>query len=56
MTELDKKIDTLEPGQAVRISGDSKIWVEVERSGDGQTVRFVRYTPDSSTVFHTAKS
>ncbi len=44
MTVLDQKINALEPGQSVRISGDEKCWVEVERSGDGQTLRFVRFT------------
>jgi len=51
MSNLDKKINAMNPGQSVKISGDSKCWVEAERSGDGKRLTFVRCTPNTSTVF-----
>lgn len=44
------KIATLAAGGSVRISGDAKCWVEAERSGDGKTLRFVRFTRAGKTV------
>ena len=41
----------LKPGQSMWISGDSKTWVTVERSGNGKTLRYVRNTPSGSVVF-----
>lgn len=52
---LDLRIDALQPGQAIRISGDNTIWVTAERSGNGQWLRFVRHTPNSFTVFQTTR-
>lgn len=50
---MDPKIAALKPGRSVRLSGDDKKWVTVERSGDGKTLRFVRHTPDGFEVFKT---
>jgi hypothetical protein len=44
-------ISDLKPGQSIWISGDSKTWVTVERSGNGKTLRYVRNTPMGSVVF-----
>ena len=52
---LDQRIDALQPGQEVHISGDDTLWVTVERSGNGQWLRFVRHTPNSFTVFKTTR-
>ena len=52
---LDQRIDALQPGQEDRISGDDTLWVTAERSGNGQWLRFVRYTPNSFTVFKTTR-
>lgn len=52
---MDKIINNLNPGQSARISGDDKVWVTVERSGDGKVLRFVRNTAAASTVFKTCK-
>lgn len=52
---MNATINNLKPGQSVRISGDSKVWVTVERSGNGQTLRWVRNTPRSSDVFKTVR-
>lgn len=41
----------LNPGQSMWISGDSKTWITVERSGNGKTLRYVRNTPSGSVVF-----
>ena len=48
---LFRSINTLRPGQSARISGDSRVWVEVERSGDGKTLRYVRFTATTQVVF-----
>lgn len=53
MTSTDRAIQSLKPSQSVRISGDAAKWVQVERSGDGKTLRFVRCTPRTSEVFKT---
>lgn len=54
-TPLDQRIDALQPGQAIRISGDDNSWVTAERSGNGQWLRFVRHTPNRFTVFKTTR-
>lgn len=43
----------LTPGETKTISGDADCWVQVERSGNGKLLRFVRCTPNSQTVFKT---
>ena len=53
---LDQRINALRPGQEIRISGDTTIWVTAERSGDGKWVRFVRHTLNGFTVIRTARS
>ena len=50
---MDAKINALEPGQSVEISRYGDKHVTVERSGDGQIIRFVRHTPNGSRVFRT---
>ena len=50
---MDRIISSLQPGQSVKISGDSAKWVQVERSGNGKTLRFVRCTARTSEVFKT---
>jgi len=50
---MDIIINSLKPSQAAKISGDGKCWVQVERSGDGKTLRFVRCTLRTSEVFKT---
>jgi hypothetical protein len=52
----DQRIDALQPGQDLRLSGDDTIWVTVERSGDGQWLRFVRHTRNGFHVFQTVRS
>ncbi len=47
---MDAKIRALKPGQEVRISGDSEVWVTAERSGNGKTVRYVRHTANGCEV------
>lgn len=54
-TTLDSQIDSLHPGQEIRISGDDQMWVTAERSGSGQWLRFVRHTPSAFTVFKTTR-
>ena len=54
-TNLDQRINTLEPGQEIRISGNDAIWVTAERSGNGQWLRFVRHTSNGFTVFKTTR-
>jgi hypothetical protein len=54
-TTLDQRLAALKPAQTIRISGDDQIWVTAERSGDGKTLRFVRHTPTTSTVFRTCR-
>lgn len=49
----DQTISTLNPGHSVRIGGDTKCWVTVERSGNGKTLRYVRNTANGSIVFRT---
>ena len=52
---LDQRLNGLEPGQGIRISGNDAMWVIAERSGNGQWLRFVRYTPHGFTVFKTTR-
>lgn len=52
---LDERINSLEPGQDIRLSGDGTLWVTAERSGNGQWLRFVRHTPAGFTVFKTTR-
>ena len=52
---MDQIISKLNPGQSARVSGDDKVWVTVERSGNGKELRFVRHTATTSTVFKTCK-
>lgn len=51
---LDRRISDMRPGQSIRISGSDAMWVTADRSCDGKTVRFVRHTADTSTVFRVA--
>ena len=54
-TTLDQRINGLEPGQEIRISGTDDLWVTAERSGNGKWQRFVRHTPNGFTVFKTTR-
>lgn len=49
----NQRIANLKPGQEIRISGDAKCWVTVERSGNGKTLRYVRNTARGFEVFRT---
>jgi hypothetical protein len=53
MTNLDKKIDNLKPGQSIEISNSGGVRCTVERSCNGHTIRFVRHTSKGWTVFKT---
>jgi hypothetical protein len=46
--DLESKISSLSPGQSVLMSELNDIICTAERSGDGQTLRFVRTYPDGS--------
>jgi hypothetical protein len=48
---MDKKINSLKPGQSIELSRNEFAWVTVERSGDGKRVRFVRHTENGFVVF-----
>jgi translation elongation factor P/translation initiation factor 5A len=50
---MNATINNLKNGQSVKISGDSAVWVTVEKSGNGKIIRWVRNTPNSSEVFKT---
>ena len=54
-TTLDQRINDLEPGQEIRISGTDDLWVTAERSGNGKWLRFVRHTLNGFTVFKTTR-
>jgi hypothetical protein len=54
-TTLDQRIDALQPGQEIRISGNATLWVTAERSGNGQWLRFVRHTPHGFSLFKTTR-
>ena len=49
----EQKIKALKPGHAVVVSSTSAGFVEVQRSGDGKLLRFVRTIGNTSTVFRT---
>ena len=51
----EQNMSALKPGQELRISGDAKCWVTVERSGDGKTLRYVRNTTRGFEVFRTVR-
>ena len=53
MKSLAEKIESLPPAGEVKLSEASGVTVKAERSGDGKTLRFVRYTKDFWTVFKT---
>jgi hypothetical protein len=49
---IDQKINALRPGSSIRLSGDAACWCIVERTGDGQWLRYVRHTANDFKVFH----
>jgi len=51
----DKKIQALKPGHSVEISRTANGRCVAERSGDGTTLRFVRFIGDSWEVFKSCK-
>jgi len=48
---MDNRIDNLKAGESIEISWYGDKWVTCERSGDGQVIRFVRHTKNTSKVF-----
>lgn len=52
---LDQRINALQPGQEIRISGTDDLWVTAERSGNGKRLRFVRHSANGFTVFKTCR-
>lgn len=50
--DLDRRIDALQPGHSLRVSGDDQCWVTCERSADGKWLNFIRHTPNGWNVFH----
>ncbi len=50
---LDQRIDAIKPGGSIELSRSNGTTVTAERSGDGKTLRFVRSSGDTSTVFRT---
>ena len=56
MNSLDAKINQLQPGQEIEISRTEAAYCTAERSGDGKTLRYIRYTNGGNTwsVYHKA--
>ena len=52
---MDTKINSMNPGDSIKISECGGIKVVAERSGCGSVVRFVRITANTSTVFLTSR-
>lgn len=50
---LDQKLDSLRPGQTLKISECNGVQVFAERSGNGKTLRFFRQRGSTTTVFKT---
>jgi hypothetical protein len=55
MTNLDKKINSLKPGQEIEISRCNGVSTTAVRSGDGKTLKFVRNTANGFEVFKTCR-
>jgi hypothetical protein len=55
MSTTDQRINALQPGQSLRLSGDDACWCTVERSGNGRELRWVRHTHRGFKVFHRAR-
>ena len=51
-SRIDAIIAALRPGQSARITATRAGFVSVERSGDGQVLRYVRHIAEQSVVFH----
>ncbi|MEM8604581.1 MAG: hypothetical protein AAGF24_12195 [Cyanobacteria bacterium P01_H01_bin.121] len=49
----DQIIAKLAPGQSAEISRVGETYCTVERTGNGNTIKFVRHTPSGFTVFRT---
>jgi len=52
---MNHKINALRPGQSVEISRTENGYCTAERSGDGETLRYVRHTCDGFQVFKTCR-
>lgn len=50
---LDARIDSIPQGGSLQISECNGVRVVAERSGDGKTLRFIRYKGDTWEVFRT---
>lgn len=55
MKTLDQQINSLKPGQSIKISGNEYGTCHVERSGNGDTLRFIRTIGNTTTVFKSCK-
>jgi len=53
---VDQRIDALRNGHSLQLSTFGGISVEVQKSGDGRLLRFVRETGNTSIVFRTVKA
>ena len=51
MNSLDSKLNAMKPGATLALGENT--WAE--RSGDGKTLRFVRRTGNTETVFKTTR-
>ena len=51
---VDEIVNALRPGQSVELSRVGEVFVTVERTGNGQRVRFVRHSGNKTTVFHSS--
>ncbi|MBD2700176.1 hypothetical protein IC229_05985 [Spirosoma sp. BT702] len=49
MIQLDATINQLQPSQEIEISRTETAYCTAERSGDGKTLRFIRYTENGKT-------
>jgi hypothetical protein len=54
---LKSIVNSLQAGQSVKLSEPNAdgTYCTVERTGNGETIRFVRHTVDSFTVYYTER-
>lgn len=51
---MENRIKNMKAGETIKLSESNGIRCEVERSGDGKTLRYVRHTGNGWRVFRTA--
>lgn len=51
MKTLEQTVNSLKPGEQIKISGNDVNYCLVERSGNGKTLRYVRVIGNETTVF-----